>query len=288
MDVAVATDRTVSETTLWTDLVRQRCGLTFAPSRVHLLRQSIEARQAELGMTREGEYYRYLAYDPLATDEWDELLVRIANRETAFFRHPPTFDLLRSTLLPELIRRRKADGADAIRIWSAGCSTGQEAYSLAIVCRETLDPLDERLGAEILATDLCKDSLAKAKLARYAGAAVRTVPPPLVERHLRALGGDRWEVNESVRRLVRFESLNLHDSAAWRMPPQDAIVCHNVAIYFEREDRENLLRRFADRLAPGGVLLLGPGEAAGAATPGLSIEIQGDVMVRRKRPKCPQ
>ena len=186
-------------------------------------------------------------------DELRQLAELVLNHETFFFRNVPHMRALREVLLPDLHRRKPA-GAP-IRIWSAGCATGEEPYSLAITALETLgSPLPRPI--EIWATDLSEPALQRASVGVYRGRAIGNLPDDLLERYFRPQG-DGSVVDDQLRSLVQFESLNLLDAFPARACGVDIIFCQNVTIYFQLETCRQLIGRFYDCLPAGGLLFLG-------------------------------
>lgn len=185
-------------------------------------------------------------------DELRRLAEHVLNHETYFFRNQPHLRALRDVLLPE-IHRRKPAGAP-IRIWSAGCSTGEEAYSLAITALETLGHAGRPV--EIIGTDLSEAALEKARAGVYRGRSLRQVTPELLERYFTPHAGG-YAVGPAARAVVRFTQLNLLEPFPETVRGCDAIFCQNVTIYFRAEARRDLIARFYEWLPPGGLLFLG-------------------------------
>ena len=230
-------------------LIAQRSGMVFAPNR----RVEAEAGIAR-GMRRAGgadltAYFARVRDDVAALDDLvDELVVG----ETHFMRDPDQMALVRREVLSTLKERRLA-GGPAARIWSAGCATGEEAYSLAILLEE--EGLDE--GALVLGTDLSAAALQKARAASYPAWSVRGVSPRFLEDYFQLTRGRRVLV-ERIRSKVRFERLNLvgeEDYAATGASGMDLILCRNVLIYFDHQAARRIAARLFDCLAEGGVLL---------------------------------
>jgi chemotaxis protein methyltransferase CheR len=177
----------------------------------------------------------------------------VLNHETIFFRNGPHLRALREVLLPE-IHRRKQVGAP-IRIWSAGCATGEEPYSLAITVLETLgQPLARPV--EILATDLSEPALRKARAGFYRGRALQNLPADLLARYFTP-HNDGYLAGDALRALVRYESFNLLDPIPPYAAGVDIIFCQNVTIYFQLKTCQELIARFYDCLPAGGLLCLG-------------------------------
>ena len=184
------------------------------------------------------------------------MIEAMVTNETSFFRDHHPFEDLRTTILPELIRRRAAERR--LDLWSAAASTGQEPYSLAILIREQFPEL-AGWSVNILATDLSAEVLERARAGRYNQIEVnRGLPVTLLMKYFRQQG-TTWELVEEVRRMVDFRALNL--ARPWPpLPPMDLILLRNVMIYFEPETKREILGRVARLLRPGGYLLLGSAE----------------------------
>jgi chemotaxis protein methyltransferase CheR len=185
----------------------------------------------------------------------DDLINELTVGETYFFRDPQHFDFIRTTVIPDVLARR-APG-HALKIWSAGCATGEEAYSLAILLTE--------LGApgHVLATDVSRASLQRARAGRYRRWSLRNVDPRVVERSFRQRGNE-WEIDERFRPRVTFEFQNLARGNSSVVPTgvwdADLVLCRNVLIYFDTEAVEQAATVFARALADGGWLITGPSD----------------------------
>lgn len=211
-------------------------------------------------------------------DWFDVLVTHLTVGETYFLRDAAQVEALRRVVLPELIQRRSAERR--LRLWSAGCSTGEEPYTLAILLREqaALDGWD----VQLIGTDVNRHALRLAREATYTARSFRMTPDPLVRRHFeRAEVG--WRPSEAVRRMVRFAWLNLATEPL--RPPSfdfDLIVCRNVTIYFEAEVAQRLYRALIGALAPGGWLILGPSDPLPAARDELrQVQLPNAVLWRR-------
>jgi chemotaxis protein methyltransferase CheR len=233
------------------DLLAEFSGVYLDSARQLVLEQGLTQRLRTTGDDLPS--YERRLHGSSGRDELHQLAELVLNHETFFFRNMPHIRALRDVLLPE-IHQRKPAGAP-IRIWSAGCSTGEEAYSLAITALEVLgQPLGRPL--EIWATDLSQSALRKARAGVYRGRAIGNLPPELLARYLRRQG-DAYTVADSVRALVRFESLNLLEPFPSFAQNIDIIFCQNVTIYFQLETCRQLIARFYDCLPGEGLLFLG-------------------------------
>jgi chemotaxis protein methyltransferase CheR len=235
-------------------------GIRLRPGKEGLVRSRLARRLRALGAGSYGEYLARVRADATGR-ELAEMVDALTTNKTSFFREPAHFDYLRERVLPALPAR------EPLRMWSAGCSTGEEPYSLAMVLRESLPDLARR-DVRLLATDISSRVLAPARAGRYADAAVADVPPELLRRHFLRAGG-AWEVAPAVRSLVTFARLNL--MAVWPMRgPFEAIFCRNVMIYFDKPTQQELVARFHALLAPGGHLFVGHAESLSGIAHGFS------------------
>jgi chemotaxis methyl-accepting protein methylase len=271
------------ETRLWRELIARRCNLFFTEGRLRLLNQSLHQRMVRLGLRSLLEYYDFVVFGPKGEAEWPELFNLLLNHETGFFRHPPSFDALKGHVLPRLIADNRRAPGTPIRLWSAGCSTGQEPYSLAIAF---LDTAGRRGGqVQVRATDISPRALTRARSGRYRPFEVRSLPEETRTRYLHRLeekSGPVFQVCKDVRRLVRFGRFNLNEPDSYVDGNQDVIFCQNVLIYFAPESRASIVSRLAERLNPGGYLFLGPAEAIGLRPAGLEpVRLENALIYRR-------
>jgi chemotaxis protein methyltransferase CheR len=200
------------------------------------------------------EYLRVLDREP---EEWSRLAQALAINVSSFYRNPETFAVIRDRVVPALISWRKERGQPRLRIWSAGCSEGEEAYSLAILLREHFAGALATMAVSILATDLESKSLALARAGSYPESRLAELPTPLREKYFR-VQGERWLLRRRVAGLVEFARLDL---LSQRGPAElDLIVCRNVLIYLSRAEQERILARFYQSLRPEGFLVLGKTE----------------------------
>lgn len=250
----------------WSDLVLRRCGLALKERQISSFAGLVQARMRARGLASCDAYFELLGSDRSGLQEWAELVESLVSHETSFFRHPESFEAFRTQVLPE-VRRRPDAGQSPLSIWSAGCSTGEEPYSLAMIAMA-----DPTLDGEFLVwgADISPKVIDKARAARYSDRAVQAIPEEYRRRYLRPTGiaGLEWEIDGEVRRRVRFLPLNLH-TADEMFLSYDVIFCQNVLIYFAPPAVSRLLATLASRLTLGGYLLLGPGEAPSECPLGL-------------------
>jgi chemotaxis protein methyltransferase CheR len=236
-------------------LLLQHAALVLDPGKEYL----VEARLTPLAKRGgHGDLHGYLSKVRSApTFEARQSIVEAMTiHETSFFRDGKPFEVLRSTLLPQIIAARRA--ARELYLWSAASSTGQEPYSLAMLLREHFrEVLDWKL--KIFATDISHEAIAKAQKGRFSQLEVnRGLPAALRAKYLER-DGDDWQVGDEIRRLVEFKQANL--AAGWpAMPPLDLALVRNVLIYFNPDTKRDILGRVHRALRPEGFLLLGTGE----------------------------
>lgn len=231
-------------------IARER-GFGCASYKEKCLRRRIAVRMRARGVHTYGDYGRLLDGDAV---EWERLLDALTINVTKFFRNPDTFHAIARAVIPILWERHEP----RLRIWSAGCASGEEPYSLAALFHRHAVAVSEpwRLDrVEILGTDIDRTSLAAAARGEYAEAAFADTPPLVRERYFTRSGGVHAVVPE-LRRMVRTERRDLLVDAA-PPGPVHLITCRNVIIYFDRATQEALFQRFAEALAPGGFLVLG-------------------------------
>ncbi len=263
---------------IWRELVHNRCGVYFTPSRRHFLESRLWERMQIKKLSSYSEYYHYVLYNPDGDREWGQLLDLLLNNESSFFRHAPSFKALMEHVLPDLMQVKRRHGVNMLSMWSAGCANGQEAHSLAMAFLETCLPNEARLWQmKVWGTDISRRSLKTAKNGRYKPYDVRNMPPHYLQNYMRVAGSSRpaashrtlYQVNDAVRRLTQFSKLNLMAPEDYWISEQDVIFCQNVLIYFQPEDRKTLVKRLCGRLSPGGYLFLAPAEMVGLKIPGI-------------------
>ncbi len=247
------------------DVIHRLCGLVIRHDKAYLLRHRLEPLVRSEGLTSFEQLLERLQSRNSAQLH-DALVEAITTKETSFFRDRAVFQALQERVLPDCAATlsRSSGQRHRIRIWSAGCSTGQECYSLAMLIRD-LVAADNAAGCQerhfaILASDISSAALATAKAGRYGPAEVkRGLAPSLLERHFRHRGG-HWFVEESLRRLVQFQSFDLlHPPPG--LGPFDLVLCRNVLIYFDEPTRRRVCHGLHAALQPGGWLALGGAES---------------------------
>jgi chemotaxis protein methyltransferase CheR len=209
------------------------------------------------------------------------MVSHLTNNETYFFREQPQLDVFAGSVLRSLKERRTRSGEHCLRIASAGCSTGEEALTLAMIVFDS-GQFFWGWDARVTGIDIDEAALEKARRGVYHSNSLRAVTPYELERHF-VRDGPTVSVKESIRKLVSFRGGNLLDPASWEgLPPLDAVFCRNVLIYFSDETIQRAVRLFHDVLAPGGYLFLGHAESlARVASAFLPIRFQGAIVYQR-------
>jgi chemotaxis protein methyltransferase CheR len=246
-----------AEIKLLTDLIQERFGLMFNGIRLEILESRLRPRLRELRLATLREYYQYLRFHPDRESEFARLPAMVTNNETYFFRETHQFDLLVRHVVPE---RRPLLRGRPLRLLSAGCSSGEEPYSLSIALNNAGMPLAS-LPWEIDACDLNPERIARAQEALYAESSLRACDAEARRRYFTQEAGG-FRLKERYRRGVRFFHANLlapNGALGWAI--YDAILCRNLLIYFSEEAFADAIRLFARCLAPGGYLFLGHSES---------------------------
>lgn len=237
---------------VWREYIRDQSGLEFPDSRLHLLVSRLWSRMQTLGMDSYLEYQRFIAFNNSGGTEWQLLLDDLLNHETCFFRHGPSFHALRRHVLPDLMRRPDV----RLRLWSAGCSFGQEVYSMALIASDANTAESKEIS--VLGTDVSRPALCRAASANYRATDLRSVPEDQWRRLLDPVG-ETLVVKPEIRAITEFQHMNLVDTD-YSITGQDVIFCQNVLIYFSNHLRRQVVDKLCEFLNPGGYLFLGPVE----------------------------
>lgn len=237
-----------------TRLLHEHAGIRMREGKEGLVRARLTKRLRKLGLPDFDAYLSYVERDATRR-EFAEMIDVLTTNKTSFLREASHFDFLRDEVFPHL--------TGAVRIWSAGCSTGEEPYTLAMLCNEGFRDIASR-DVRILATDISHRVLAQAKAGLYPAEQMGDVPPAWLQKYWvqkqDTAGRPVREADRSLRRLVQFAKLNLMER--WPMQgPFDAILCRNVMIYFDKATQQQLVERYWALLRPGGHLFVGHSES---------------------------
>ncbi len=234
-------------------LIEQRSAILFDSSRERFFSTRIREYIEEKGVQSGGDLVRQIRG---SSTEYESLVERLLTQETSFFRYPEVFDALETRILPDVQERKFWDNPRTLRIWSAGCSTGEEPYSIAITVCDALK-FAEAWEIEILATDISRRALRHAERGAYAKRSLENMPPVRLENYFTP-AKHGFQVKPRIRRMISFVQMNLVESVY--VGKIDCIFCMNVLMYFSEPRRLTILRRFYDALEPGGYFLLGHSE----------------------------
>ncbi len=265
------------------DLVYQVAGIFHPDSKLRMLRDRCDRRIKELKTQTLREYFERLTVKPERQAELVALLNEITIGETCFFRNQPQLDALRQVVIPKVLEAKAKLPLRRLRIWSAGCSTGEEPYTLSMLMLEEAQRRLKDWTIEILATDLNERSLAHAKNATYGRYSTRNLTQYYRQKYFTQMG-DQIQVQPFVRNAITFSRLNLSDDARMIfMKSIDIIFCCNVLIYFDLSSKRRVIQHFYNNLLPHGYLFLGHSESLYGVTddfrlvhlPGATAYIKG-------------
>jgi chemotaxis protein methyltransferase CheR len=269
---------TDDETRLLVEAIQEACGVTLSINSGFFLERRLGPRLEALGLASYLDYYQYLRYDPAGPREMEELIERITTHETYFFREQYQLEAFSEEILPKLAERLERQRR--IQVWSAGCSTGEEVYTIAMLLLES--GLFKGWNIRVMGSDISRKVLATARAAVYGENSFRTTTPLLRRKYFVEANG-RWTVRDDVRSMCSFGQLNLVSTERFRvLGPQDVIFCRNVLMYLSQEARHRVVEAFYDRLTPGGFLLLGHSESLLNVTTRFDLaHLQKDLVYRK-------
>jgi len=239
------------------DAIYRRTGIWFGENSKYLLQKRLSPRARELNFDSFQKYYYFLQYDPRADIEFDEIYDLVTTNETYFFREPAQLTAFSEEIIPDILSRKRVT---KIRIWSAGCATGEEPYSIAILLQEAGH--FGRAGFEIFASDISQQALVRARKGQYRESAFRATDPALRDKYFSREPDGSWHIGDEIRNRVSFGRLNLYDEPRVSLLGYvDVIFCRNVIIYFDDASKRTVIGNFYNRLHDGGYLLLGHSES---------------------------
>jgi chemotaxis protein methyltransferase CheR len=237
--------------------IYKKSGMWFNDSSKYLLQKRLSPRARELNFDSFQKYFYFLQYDPRAHAEFDQIFDLVTTNETYFFREPAQLTAFIDEIIPDLLYRK---ALKKIRIWSAGCSSGEEPYSLAMLLQEA--GWYDHAAFEIFASDINQQVLGKARKGQYRENAFRATTPALREKYFTKDTESTWRVKDEIRNRVSFGRLNLYDEARVSLLGHlDVVFCRNVIIYFDDSSKKVVVKNFYNRLVEGGYLLLGHSES---------------------------
>src|ERR1700693_2416283 len=244
------------------DLVYKASGIYKAEDKLYLLADGCGRRMKQLATRTPREYWDRLNAAPFRDAELRELLNEITIGETCLFRSQPQLDALRKVILPEIVAEKTKQITKRLRIWSAGCSTGEESYTLAMNMMEESAKLLQGWTVEILATDLNDHSIETAKAGIYGDYALRNTSDYYKRKYFLTIDEKKLQVLPAVKKLITFSRVNLQDDSKMLfMKGMDLIFCCNVLIYFDGASKGKVINHFFSNLNFGGYFFLGTSES---------------------------
>ncbi|MBI5682314.1 MAG: protein-glutamate O-methyltransferase CheR [Deltaproteobacteria bacterium] len=242
------------------DFIYEKSGMFFQENKTYLLEDRLSRRLEARNLSNYEEYLYFLRYDLKKDDELKELFNAVTTNETSFFRDINQLDAFRFGIIPKIMEKKANSGQKSVRIWSAGCSTGEEPYTLAMMAMEEGLTL-KGWGVEITASDISEQVLTSARRAAYGEYAVRNTNEAIIKKYfLNSSSG--YVVKPEVKQMVRLTNLNLLDVVQMRgVRGMDVIFCRNVLIYFDDNAKRKVIGHFYDSLVDGGFLVVGFSES---------------------------
>jgi len=274
-------DLTEEEFRLLRDFIHERFGLFFDDAQRSSLRARLEGRLAGLDLLSFEDYYHYLRFGPQRAEELERMISHLTNNETYFFREAPQLQVFADPILKALKERKAASGDRSLRVLSAGCSTGEEVHTLAMVIHDS-GQFFWNWEVQVFGLDVDAAAVEKARRAVYFHNSFRSLSPAIMDRHF-VREGPGAQVKEGIRRLARLRQGNLLDPASYEgLFPLDTIFCRNVLIYFSDAAILKVVRLFHEALAPGGYLFLGHAESLSRITDLFTpIRFQGAIVYQK-------
>lgn len=260
---------------LWSRLLEERAGIYLSAQQKTFLQTQVIQRMRELAIVDYGEYYNLVVDGLSGLVEWTQLVDRLVVNETRFFRHRASVDFIGQMLVQRmaLVHAAGSQGAssamakDSFDIWSVGCSSGEEPYSLAMVINDAYHMVGREARFSITATDISRAALTIARAGIYGERKLETVDRTFQHRYFTKVAEKRYQVAAHLRDRICFNHgnvLNINEMPALKV---DVIYCQNLLVYFRRWLREHILNAFVERLQPGGLLVIGLGEVVGWSHP---------------------
>ncbi len=251
---------TGQEFTLLKDFIYEKTGIYFAENKMYLLESRLANRLNELNLSSFEEYYYHLKFGGSKTEqEIPYLYDLVTTNETSFFRNPPQLDAFKIVVQKNYLNGTRPDAG--LRMWSAGCSTGEEPYTLAIMMLELLAHSNVSMPFTIYGTDISTKALESAKRAVFNNYSVRNTDKGILSKYFVEDKG-AYTLKDSVKKYVSLDFLNLMDASSYRKYRQmDVIFCRNVLIYFDEKGKKTVIDNLYESLKPGGFLTIGHAES---------------------------
>lgn len=264
----------------WVSLLELRTGITLPASRKTFLVTNLHTRMRELGVSDYQSYYNMVTAGASGQVEWEILIDKLTVHETRFYRDTHALDLIREDYLQPLLEQKRSQPY-TVHVWSVGCATGEEPYSLAMMM-EHMFGHSRNLYYGVTASDVSRAALKTGRNAIYHVRRVKNVPPDVAQQYLVPVDEEHVQVKEKLRTKVCFSHMNLLDLETLPVSEMDIILCQNVLIYFKLEMRDRILNQLVSKLKQNGLLVLGAGEIFGWSHPQLeTIKHESTLAYRR-------
>ena len=248
---------TEDQFTQWGKLLEERTGIQLVFQQKAWLESQISNRMRELGFEDYNTYYQFVLQGLEGKLEWTRLIDRIAVKETSFFRHRESIEYVRQYLQHKINNQTLHDSFD---VWSLGCATGEEPYSLAMVINDCFELARLNPYYGITAMDISSSALSAGRKARYPKRRLELAKPEEIKRYLHQCADGSYAVANKLRDRVCFTQANIINARQLPQVKVDVIFCQNLLVYFRRWLRRDVLNALVDRLKPGGLLIVGLGE----------------------------
>jgi len=243
----------------WRKFIYDLCGIYFQDNKKYLLESRLQKRIKHLNIDTFEKYLQYLKTSPKREDEKKQLYEAITINETYFFRNQPQLDALIASIVPELLENKNG-GFGRLRIWSAASSSGEEAYSIAMMLNEMILPKYPNLRVEIIGTDINYAVIETAKKGIFKEYSIRNTPPIYLKKYFKKVDNN-YVIAPEIKKMVSFKVLNLYDDMAMRvMGKSDIVFCANVLIYFDLESKIKVVNNLYNSLNSNGYLFIGYSE----------------------------
>ena len=244
----------------WRKYIYDNCGIYFQDNKKYLLESRLQKRVNFLGLGSFEEYYNYVTDSVKGFNEKKYLYEAITINETFFFRNQPQFDAMVSHILPDLIQKKQSVKQKKIRIWSAASSSGEEAYTIAMLVKDIVKPKYPDFEFEIIGTDINNAVVETAQKGIYKEYSVRQTPPYFLKKYFKRVD-NTFQLNPEILSMASFKVMNLYDDFAVKMMYNfDLIMCSNVLIYFDTQSKIKVVSQLYDSMNSGGYLFIGYSE----------------------------
>jgi len=241
------------------DFVHEKSGMYFPEAKMYLVKNRLANRMKELGIKSYKDYFYMIKYDT-TLKEFNVLMNLLTTNETSFFRNLPQLTAFSDEVLPMVLKEKKTQAIKSLRIWSAGCSTGEEPYTVAMMLMEKIPDIAS-YTIDLVANDISENVLQAARKGIYHELALRSTPKNYMDKYFTKTGSV-YRLSEDVKKLVKFSQINLTDQLKMSLIKNvDIIFCRNVTIYFSDDVKRKVTKHFYNSLVKGGYYFIGHSES---------------------------